>query len=87
MTYVFNMHEAKSKLSRLVELAESGEDVTIARSGRPAVKLVVAQTSSRPLFGQFKPLQGWISDDFDSPLPEWVDSMNRQLDRDDKQRS
>lgn len=35
-----NMHEAKSKLSQLVELALTGEEVVIARAGKPAVKLV-----------------------------------------------
>ena len=41
------MHEAKTKLSQLVERAESGEEIVIARNGRPAVRLVpVAETSS-----------------------------------------
>ena len=34
-----NMLEAKTQLSRLVEAAERGEDVIIARNGRPAVRL------------------------------------------------
>jgi prevent-host-death family protein len=41
------MHEAKTKLSQLVERAEAGEDIVIARKGTPAVRLVpVRQTSS-----------------------------------------
>jgi prevent-host-death family protein len=76
MSYVFNMHEAKTKLSRLVELAEAGEEVQIARNGRPAVKLVVAEQRRRPKFGEFAPLEGWISADFDETLPEWIDSAN-----------
>ena len=79
MTYVFNMHEAKTKLSKLVELAESGEDVQIARNGKPAVKLVVSEKRTRPKFGEFEPLEGWISDDFDEPLPEWIESVNKDL--------
>lgn len=35
-----NMHEAKSQLSRLVDAAERGEDVVIARAGKPVVRLV-----------------------------------------------
>lgn len=35
-----NMHEAKTNFSRLVELALQGEEVVIARSGTPLVKLV-----------------------------------------------
>jgi prevent-host-death family protein len=34
------MHEAKTKLSKLVERAEAGEEVIIARRGKPAVQLV-----------------------------------------------
>lgn len=38
----FNMHEAKSQLSRLVEAVEQGEEaeIVIARNGRPAARLV-----------------------------------------------
>lgn len=35
-----NMHEAKTNFSKLVELALQGEEVVIARSGTPLVKLV-----------------------------------------------
>lgn len=34
------MHEAKTKLSQLVERAESGEEIVIARNGKPVVRLV-----------------------------------------------
>jgi prevent-host-death family protein len=41
------MHEAKTKLSQLVERAESGEEIVIARNGKPVVRLTpVAGTSS-----------------------------------------
>ncbi len=41
------MHEAKTKLSQLVERAESGEDIVIARNGKPVARLTpVASTSS-----------------------------------------
>jgi prevent-host-death family protein len=35
-----NMHEAKSQLSRLVDRAQAGEEIVIARAGAPAVRLV-----------------------------------------------
>jgi prevent-host-death family protein len=38
----FNMHEAKTQLSRLVERAKAGEEIVIAQNGKPAVKLVKA---------------------------------------------
>ena len=42
----FGMHEAKTKLSQLVERAESGEDIVIARNGKPAVRLVPVPPAS-----------------------------------------
>jgi prevent-host-death family protein len=41
------MHEAKTKLSQLVERAEGGEEIIIARNGKPVARLVpVADTNS-----------------------------------------
>ena len=66
-----NMHEAKTSLSRLVERAEAGEEIVIARAGKPAAKLVPFTAHRRrrlgPLDGQFT-----IPDDFNAPLPESV---------------
>lgn len=39
----FNVHEAKTQLSRLIEAALAGETVTIARAGKPVVDLVAHQ--------------------------------------------
>ena len=59
------MHEAKSKLSQLVERAEAGEEVVIAKSGKPAVKLVPCKTDKQRIFGQFRG-QVYPAKDFDS---------------------
>lgn len=61
------MHEAKSQLSRLVERAHAGEEVVIARNGKPVAKLVpvVAQPAKRQL-GQWDG-KIWLADDWDSP--------------------
>jgi prevent-host-death family protein len=40
-----NMHEAKTHLSRLVEAAASGEPFTIARAGRPLVKVTAIEAT------------------------------------------
>jgi prevent-host-death family protein len=60
------MHEAKSQLSRLVDLAEGGEEVIIQRSGRPVARLVALQRH-RPVAEAFGALRGEIelADDFD----------------------
>ena len=46
------MHEAKSKLSQLVESALMGEEVIIAKSGKPAVRLVPCKPSKKRVFGK-----------------------------------
>lgn len=66
------MHEAKTKLSQLVQRAEAGEDIVIARNGVPVARLVpVARSSS--LASIHGALRGRIhvADDFDE-LPEDV---------------
>lgn len=42
-----NIAEAKAKLSELVARAEAGEEVVIARNGRPSVRLVAADADAR----------------------------------------
>jgi prevent-host-death family protein len=64
------MHEAKTKLSQLVERAEAGEDIVIARNGEPVARLVpVTQTNS--LASVYGALRGRVhmADDFDE-LPD-----------------
>ena len=66
----FGMHEAKTTLSQLVERAEAGEEIIIARNGTPAVRLVpVVKTSS--LANAHGALRGRIeiAEDFDE-LPD-----------------
>lgn len=44
-----NIHEAKTSLSKLIEAAKRGEEVVIARAGKPEVRLVVAEAAdARP---------------------------------------
>jgi len=65
-----NIHEAKTHLSRLVERVEAGEEITLARAGRPVARLVPYQARAEPRrLGIWKD-QVWISPDFDAPLPE-----------------
>ena len=68
------MHEAKSQLSRLVELAEGGEEVVIQRSGRPVAQLTALQPR-RPVGEAFGALRGEIelADDFDDFPAELVE--------------
>jgi prevent-host-death family protein len=67
-----NIHQAKRELSKLVERAESGEEIVIARAGKPAAKLVpLTRVRGRRrlglLDGKFR-----IPDDFNAPLPDSI---------------
>jgi prevent-host-death family protein len=65
-----NIHHAKTNLSKLIAAVENGEEVIIARNGKPAVKLVVVPP---PVRKSRKHLRGsgigklWIADDAFSP--------------------
>ncbi len=66
---IYNLYEAKNALSKLVDRAAAGEEIVIAKAGKPRAKLIA--------FPRAKALRkpgGWegqvrIADDFDDPLP------------------
>ena len=70
-----NLYEAKTHLSRLVEEAQRGEEIVLARNGKPVAKLV-AVTDRKPsdAFGMDRGLFT-IPDDFDEPLEDFKDYM------------
>lgn len=65
-----NMHEAKTRLSQLVELVEGGEQVVIARGGVPVAEIVPYEAASQSRIGGQWKGEATISDDFDAPSPE-----------------
>jgi len=65
-----NIHEAKTRLSQLIEQVEAGDEVVIARAGSPVVRLVAVDAQSpRRVLGT---LAGRVQlpPDFNAPLPE-----------------
>ena len=65
-----NIYQAKTQLSKLVDLASSGTDVVIARAGKPIARLTSLKKEKRVInFGALEG-KGWIADDFDAPLPD-----------------
>ena len=65
----FNVHEAKTHLSRLLERAERGEEIVIARGGRPVAVLTAIEAPARRRPGHDRVV---IHDDFDDPLPDFA---------------
>jgi len=71
MTYTYNIHEAKTHLSKLLEQVRKGDEVLVAKAGKVVAKIVA---SSEPLK---KPRQlgtaigmGTVPADFNDPDPE-----------------
>ncbi len=68
---IVNVHEAKTHLSKILSRVAQGEQIIIAKSGRPVARLVPISTESR------RPgrLRGKIhmGSDFDAPLPDEVE--------------
>jgi prevent-host-death family protein len=68
---IVNVHEAKTHLSRLLERVASGEEVTIAKAGKPVAKLVPAHAVERRRLGVDEG-RVMVPDDFNQPLPDEV---------------
>jgi prevent-host-death family protein len=70
-----NIHEAKTHFSKLVERVEAGDEIVIARAGKPVAKLVPVEPQREPRkLGQLKG-KIWVSDDWDS------DEVNQEIAR------
>jgi prevent-host-death family protein len=70
MARTLNLYDAKTALSALVDDAAAGEEIIIAKNGRPRAKLVPIRAPRRQP-GRFKD-KIWMSPDFDAPLPDDV---------------
>ena len=68
-----NIHEAKTHFSRLVERAEAGEEIVIARAGRPVARLVPLRRRLQPRQGGQWRGQVTIAPDFDAVNDEIAD--------------
>lgn len=67
-----NVHEAKTHLSRLLSRVAAGEEVVIARAGKPVARLVpISPDATERVLGMDHG-RVVIGDDFDAPLPDEV---------------
>lgn len=75
MSEPINVHQAKTHLSRLLDRVEAGEEIVVARNGRPVARLVPYRLprATRKL-GQWRG-QGWIAPDFDETTEEVIRSF------------
>jgi prevent-host-death family protein len=66
-----NVHEAKTHLSRLLLRVAGGEEIVIARAGKPVARLVPIEPRTQRVIGQDDGLFK-VPDDFDAPLSDEV---------------
>jgi prevent-host-death family protein len=72
MTITVNVHEAKTQLSQLLHRVSLGEEVIIAKAGKPVARLApMAKRPAKRLPGSAAGMV-WIGPDFDGPLPDDV---------------
>jgi len=76
-----NIHEAKTNLSRLLEAVENGEEVVIARAGKPVATLS-AYKAPRKKIAPPGSMQGeiWMADDFDAPVDDLFNCLQDHSD-------
>lgn len=68
-----NIHEAKTHLSRLVERVQAGEEIVIAKAGRPAARLVPIEGVCKPVkIGGMKPAP--VPDDFNTMFEKEIEA-------------
>ena len=67
-----NIHEAKTHLSRLVERVERGEEIAIARAGRPVARLVPFRARPEPRAPGLWRGRVRLAEDFDAPDEELI---------------
>lgn len=66
----YNMYEAKTHLSQLVDLLASGEQIIIARNGKPVAELVAPTAKNKIKFGLGAGQFEWDPETFDDIDPE-----------------
>lgn len=68
---IVDVQEEKTQLSRLLERVSRGEEIIIARDGKPVAKLSPVVSRKPRRLGTMKG-QIWVAPDFDAPLPDEV---------------
>jgi prevent-host-death family protein len=68
-----NIHEAKTHLSRLLERVALGEEVIIAKAGKPVARLVAIESGPRAFKLGSSRGEFTVPDDFNDPLPKEIE--------------
>jgi prevent-host-death family protein len=75
MSETVDLEEAIHNLSQLLERVQAGEEITLARAGRPIARIVPFQAPQEPRKPGIWKGRVWISPDFDEPMPDIEDAF------------
>jgi prevent-host-death family protein len=67
-----NIHAAKTNLSRLINEVAAGEEIVIAKAGKPVARLLPFEPKREPRKPDLLKGKIWIAENFDDPLPEEI---------------
>lgn len=78
MPTTVNIHEAKTHLSRLLEAVERGDEIVIARAGKPIATLSAYVPPRGKILppGSMANRGWWIADDFDDPMDDLFEALS-----------
>jgi prevent-host-death family protein len=69
MSITVNVHEAKTQFSRLLEQAHAGQEIILAKAGKPYARMVPLSQQEKPVRKPGR-LAGYIDEAFFEPLPD-----------------
>jgi prevent-host-death family protein len=72
MTDTVNIYYAKTNLSKLVDRVAAGEEIIVAKAGKPKAKLVPYRTGKKRRGGQNLLRVTHVAENFDAPLPPGI---------------
>ena len=70
MNTTIDIQEVQKRWRELLSLVISGQEITVTQAQKPIMRLVPVQTDVKPRVAGLHAGMGWMSDDFDAPLPD-----------------
>lgn len=72
MTITVNIHEAKTHLSKMLQRVAIGEEIIIAKAGKPIARIIPFEQKPIPRVPGSAKGKIWIAPDFNAPLPDEI---------------
>ncbi len=65
-----DIHEAQTRWQEMLGLVLAGNEVLVTQAQKPVMRLVPIKSEAKPRIAGLHAGMGWVSDDFDAPLPD-----------------